>query len=205
MQDRDDTYRLLILDKLVDDAVAADPQRAQSPKPAAKLVPADWLALEQTERILDGVDQRPIELQQRGPGRTREDNARHQVVSVSADARRVRRGGRRARRRRRGVGPRAPPRWPSARRSPRGSRRSPPAPGTRRSAPAPPPACRYASRGCGPVDPQRRRAARSVDCGTLERERAGPYTKCTRMSTQVTRTFCAISGSDAFSSKSNVR
>lgn len=52
MQNRDHTNNLLVVDELVDDSVAADPQRAQ----AAELVPEGRFVLEQTECVLNRVN-----------------------------------------------------------------------------------------------------------------------------------------------------
>ncbi len=56
MADRGDTDGVLIVCQLIDDAVGAHAQRAQTAEPAAQRVPRVRLALEQSERVLDGVD-----------------------------------------------------------------------------------------------------------------------------------------------------
>ena len=75
--DRCDPHLLPITGELVDHAKGADAERPQAPQPAAERVARVGLALEQAERLLDRVDQRPVELQQLAAQCAREDDARH--------------------------------------------------------------------------------------------------------------------------------
>ena len=77
MSYRDDANRLLSLDELVDDSVGADAKRTQSPKAPAQHMAGERIALEQTERILDGIDERPTELEQLTACPARQDDTRH--------------------------------------------------------------------------------------------------------------------------------
>jgi hypothetical protein len=82
--DRDHSDRLLGVGELVEDAVGADPQRAQAAKPAAKRVPSSRFALEQAERIGDRVDQGPVEREQLATGAASEDKLRQRSGCVGA-------------------------------------------------------------------------------------------------------------------------
>ena len=68
----------------MDDPIGPNPQRTQPSQPALERVPSVWIAFEQSERLLNGVDQRPVELEQLGPGATREHNSRHRSSRGSA-------------------------------------------------------------------------------------------------------------------------
>jgi hypothetical protein len=65
------------ISELVDDAVGADAERAESLEAPAKRVSGERLALEQSEGVLDGVDQHPVEFEQLSSRATREDDAGH--------------------------------------------------------------------------------------------------------------------------------
>jgi hypothetical protein len=56
MPDRGDADGLVALGELVDDAVGTDAQGAEAPEPAAQRVSGVWLALGQSEGVLDSVD-----------------------------------------------------------------------------------------------------------------------------------------------------
>ncbi len=66
---------LLGVGELADDVVAADPQGAQSAEPSAELVSCVRLAFEQSEGVLDGVDEGPVEGEQFEPRASCEDDA----------------------------------------------------------------------------------------------------------------------------------
>jgi hypothetical protein len=68
MADRGDTDGVLIVCQLIDDAIGAHAQRAQTAEPTTQLVPCLRLALERSESVLDGVDQGPAEIEQLLPG-----------------------------------------------------------------------------------------------------------------------------------------
>jgi hypothetical protein len=77
MADRGDPDGLLIVCELINDAVGAHAQRAQAREPAAQRVPGVRLALEESERILDGVDQGPLEIEQLLPRTSGENDGGH--------------------------------------------------------------------------------------------------------------------------------
>ncbi len=74
---RGDADGVLIVRQLIDDAVGANAQRAQAAEPATQPVPCLRLALEQSERVLDGVDQGPVEIEQLLPGTPGESDGAH--------------------------------------------------------------------------------------------------------------------------------
>jgi hypothetical protein len=59
-----DPNRLPPVSQLIEDAIGADPQRVQPVKLAAKGISGKWIALQQTEGVLDCVDQRPVQFEQ---------------------------------------------------------------------------------------------------------------------------------------------
>lgn len=71
-----DANRLPASGELVEDPVGANPQRVQPAELPPQSVTCFRLALEQAERVLDGVDQGPAELEQFAPGATGEDEPR---------------------------------------------------------------------------------------------------------------------------------
>jgi hypothetical protein len=75
--DRGDSYGLVIVCQLVDDAICAYAQRAQAGQPPAEGVSAVGVALEESERVLDGVDERPVEIEQLVSGAPRENDLGH--------------------------------------------------------------------------------------------------------------------------------
>jgi hypothetical protein len=77
MADRRDANRSLILGQLIDDAERADTQRAEPSQPATQRMPGWWIALKQPQRLLYGVDERAVELEQLTPSALREDDASH--------------------------------------------------------------------------------------------------------------------------------
>lgn len=54
---------LALVCKLVDDAIGPHAQRAQAVQTAAQLVSTVRVALEESQRVLDGVDEGPIEVE----------------------------------------------------------------------------------------------------------------------------------------------
>ena len=55
--------RLPVVDQLIDDPVGADPERSKPLQATSQQVAGFRFALEESERVLDGVDQRPTELE----------------------------------------------------------------------------------------------------------------------------------------------
>jgi hypothetical protein len=84
MTESGDANGLVGIGELVDDAIGADAQGPQAAQPAAKRVPAAGLAREHAERILDGIDQRPVENEQLAACATREDDVSHASAARSA-------------------------------------------------------------------------------------------------------------------------
>jgi hypothetical protein len=72
-----DAHGPAALGQLVNAAVGADLQRSEASQPALEFVAGEWLALEQRQRILNGVDQGPVEFEQLLARAAREDDARH--------------------------------------------------------------------------------------------------------------------------------
>ena len=73
MTDRGDPDRLSFVGHLVEDPVDADPQRIKAAKPSSERVARKRIALQQAERVLDRVDQRPSQTQQVAAGPPGED------------------------------------------------------------------------------------------------------------------------------------
>jgi len=67
MADSSDTNCLLSIGQLVKDSVSANTQRVQPTQLAAECVSGSRFALEQSQRILDRVDQLPVEFEQLAP------------------------------------------------------------------------------------------------------------------------------------------
>lgn len=67
--------RLSAFGELVDDPVSADPQRVEAAEPSTQRVAGRRFTLEQAQRILDRVNQRPTQLEQVAAGPPREDNS----------------------------------------------------------------------------------------------------------------------------------
>jgi hypothetical protein len=80
---RNNTNCLLGLGELIDDAVGADAKRAQASEAPPQYVAGNRIAFEQPERILYGIDERPIELEQLTAGAAREDDARHRSAGLA--------------------------------------------------------------------------------------------------------------------------
>jgi hypothetical protein len=74
---------LVIVCQLVDDAIGAHAQRAEAVQATAQGVSEVGVALEQSERILDGVDKRPIEVEQLLPRPPGENDLGHASVGCS--------------------------------------------------------------------------------------------------------------------------
>ena len=77
MTDGGDANGPVGIGELVDDAIGADAQGPQAPQPAAKRVPSARLAREHAERLIDGIDQRPVEIEQLAACATREADVCH--------------------------------------------------------------------------------------------------------------------------------
>lgn len=77
MADRGDADRPVAVGELVDDAIRPDSQRAKTSEPAPQLVSGSRLAFKETERVFNGVDQRPAEVKQFQAGAARKDDPGH--------------------------------------------------------------------------------------------------------------------------------
>jgi hypothetical protein len=69
---------------LVHDSVRPYPERSEAGQTATEGMAGEWLAFEKTEGVLDGIDQRPTELEQLATGSPREDDPRHASAGRSA-------------------------------------------------------------------------------------------------------------------------
>lgn len=74
----------LVVGHLVDNSIGPDGQRAKPAEAPAKGVPHPGLARKQAKRLLDRVDQRPIEFEQVAPGAPRQNDARHRSAGCPA-------------------------------------------------------------------------------------------------------------------------
>lgn len=70
--------------QLVDDPVGADSQGSQAAEAPAQFVSGVRLSLQQAERLLDRVDQRPVELEKCLASAPRENNGRHALPAGAA-------------------------------------------------------------------------------------------------------------------------
>ena len=77
MSDRCHPDGALVICELIDDSIGADTQRAEAMQPSAERVSGLRIALKQSERILDCVDQLPVQLKQLVPGAPRKNNLGH--------------------------------------------------------------------------------------------------------------------------------
>lgn len=68
MADGSDANRLSAIGQLIEDSIGADPQRVQAAELSTERGTGERFALEQTERILDRVYQRPAQLEQIATG-----------------------------------------------------------------------------------------------------------------------------------------
>ena len=84
MTDSGDANGLAGIGELVDGAIGADAQGPEAAQPAAKRVPGAGLAREQAEGLRDGIDQRPVEVEQLAACATREDDMSHGSAAGSA-------------------------------------------------------------------------------------------------------------------------
>jgi hypothetical protein len=84
MTDSGDANSLVGIGELVNDAIGADAQGPQAAQPAAKGVAGAGLAREHAEGLLDGIDQRPVEVEQLAACATREDDVSHGSAARSA-------------------------------------------------------------------------------------------------------------------------
>lgn len=76
MTDRRDANRLTPVGQLIENPVGADSQRVEATELAAKRVAGEGIALEKAKRILDRVDERPIESEQVPTGSASENQSR---------------------------------------------------------------------------------------------------------------------------------
>ena len=60
MTNSGDPDRLTLAGHLVEDPVGTDAQRAKAAEPSSKRMTEEGFALEQAERLLDRIDQRPL-------------------------------------------------------------------------------------------------------------------------------------------------
>ena len=67
MTDGGNPNRLLGIGELVEDSIRADPKRVQTAQLASERVPGLRFSLEDAQRILDRVDERPVEFEQFPP------------------------------------------------------------------------------------------------------------------------------------------
>lgn len=79
--DGGDSHRLPAIGQLVKDSIGADPQRAQAAEPPPERMTRLRLALQQTQGVLDSVDQRPVQLKQLATGAPSEDKPRQRSAS----------------------------------------------------------------------------------------------------------------------------
>ena len=67
--------RLSPVGQLVDAPIGADPQRVQAAELPPERIPSEPFTLEQAQRILDRIDQRPVQLEQVATSSPGEDEA----------------------------------------------------------------------------------------------------------------------------------
>jgi hypothetical protein len=63
MTNRSDTNGLSIVSELIKNPISTDPQRVQPMKFAAECVASSRLPLQQAQRVLNRVNQRPVEFE----------------------------------------------------------------------------------------------------------------------------------------------
>lgn len=86
MADRRDANGLAVIGHLVGDAIGTDPQGAHSTESAAKCVTGVGVAFERRQSVLDGVGERPVEVEKLEPRAPCEDDARQRSAGGSAFA-----------------------------------------------------------------------------------------------------------------------
>src|ERR1700730_17613998 len=77
MQDGDNANGAAVGSELVEDPVGPNAQRVHATQPPAQLIAGVGLSPEQRDGLLDGVDQRPVEPEQRQPSGARENDPSH--------------------------------------------------------------------------------------------------------------------------------
>lgn len=82
MPDRRDANGAALIRELIDDSIRPGPQRAKPAKAAPQRMAGLRLALEQSKRLIHGVDQRPFELEQIALRAAREDDLGHPISAV---------------------------------------------------------------------------------------------------------------------------
>jgi hypothetical protein len=75
--DRQHADCLVVVCELVDDAIPARAQRAEATQPPPERVSDVRIPFPQSERVLDSIDQRPIELEQSLSSAPRENDRGH--------------------------------------------------------------------------------------------------------------------------------
>lgn len=81
--DGGDWDRLAVVRKLVDDPIRTDSQRVQAAKPSTQRITSLRLTLEQGQRFLGCVDQRPVEREQLGARAPSEYQSSHRLFCGS--------------------------------------------------------------------------------------------------------------------------
>lgn len=76
MADSGNANRFPAVDQLIEDSIGAHPQRVQPTKFSAQRITGEWVALEESEGLLDCIDQRPIQLEQVATGSPGENESR---------------------------------------------------------------------------------------------------------------------------------
>jgi hypothetical protein len=84
MTDSGDANGLVGIGELVNDAIGADAQGPQAAQPAVMRGPGAGLAREPAEGLLDGIDQRAVEVEQLAACATREDDVSHGSAARSS-------------------------------------------------------------------------------------------------------------------------
>lgn len=75
MADGGDANRLAAIGQLIDDPISADSQRVQAAELPSKGVPREGVPLQQAKRVLDCVDQRPVQFEEVPPSPPGEDES----------------------------------------------------------------------------------------------------------------------------------
>ena len=81
--DRQHAHCLVVVCELVDDPIRAYAQRPEAAQPAPEGVSGLRLPFQQSERVLDSVDQRPLEFEERLSSAPRENDLGHALPGCS--------------------------------------------------------------------------------------------------------------------------
>jgi hypothetical protein len=84
VSDGGNSNRLSRIRELVEDSISADPQRIEPPQFASERMAGLRLALQQSQSILDRIDQRPAEFEQLPPCATGKDEPRQRSAGGSS-------------------------------------------------------------------------------------------------------------------------